>query len=1203
MGVVYQALDRARGEVVALKTLTEMEPSSLLRLKNEFRSLADIAHPNLVPLYELFAEESLWYFTMEYVDGEDFLRSITERSSTGHTESAETRTVGAEAISDPSAVSHSSFLASTPVTDFDRLRSTLRQVTEGLMALHENGKLHQDVKPSNILVTRAGRSVILDFGLVSELRDLVKPSKISGTAYYMAPEQAAKRALSPASDWYAVGVMLFQALTGRLPFTGSTREVLAAKIARDAPLVLEVRDGLPPDLAELCDRLLRRDPAGRPAGAEIIRILSGDPAPMEGTAQKAATTFFGRTEELAVLEEAYRDARSGRASVVLLSGVSGVGKSALVRHFLGQVDAPGSIRLSGRCYEQESVPYKAVDSAIDQLSNELLRRPPLELAWVAPGNAWALGRLFPVLARLPLFRGSGPVTDAYEQRRLAFGALRELFRRLAEDAPVVIHLDDLQWGDADSAALLTELLQEPGAPAFLLIAGFRSGYAGKSPFLERFLAAAVAAGLICREIELLPFDEAGSRALAASLLKDAPEQTIEAIARESGGNPFFARALAMEAAQGARTSGGAASLDDVLWNRAQRLPAEARRVLETVAVAGGPIERSCAFRAAGIEGQGLRVLTLLRKEMLVRGSGATAAEELDTYHDRVRESVLARLNVERRRDCHRDIASALESSENADPEALAIHHEAAGNRDRAAHHYVTAADAAARVVAFTRAADLYARALDLRAWTLEERHSLEVRRAEASANAGLGLAAARLYEQTAAYAPPGRRAALEQMAAYHYCASGHVDAGRATAQRVLHRYGIPLPASRTAAIATIVSEQIRLRLRGLHYQQRTEAAADPAKLQAADAALDLGESLGMVDVYPAFATIARGLRLALDAGEPHRIARAAAIVASQSGSTFGQAESGAYRPLLDLSARIVETAKDDRLSGYYELAQAILALNHGRYADQLRHSRAAAELFSRCPGTAWHVSTVRVFEMYALFHLARISELKTKSETYIAEASNRGNRYLETLAAAMPLPMSLLLRGSPEAAERTAQDALARWMVRGEDQPRIMTWITLSHSALYRGDGPAALANAAEYRRSIRAIGFDQITNVRIFGLQIQGNAQLLGASRQIRGAQLRTAERAAAKLDREKQGNASAIAAGLRAGIAQIRGQNAEPELRRCLALASSLSMDGLANAARVRLGDADSLAAAERWAAEQAIPDLASMARMYLPGFPEPR
>jgi tRNA A-37 threonylcarbamoyl transferase component Bud32 len=1200
MGVVYEALDRARGGIVALKTLAEMHPSGLLRFKNEFRSLADIAHPNLVPLYELFAEENLWYFTMEYVEGDDFLGFVAGRPATDALESAETLTVAADAASSASERSYASARVTPAVSDFDRLRNALRQVAEGLMALHENGKLHRDVKPSNILVTPAGRAVILDFGLVSELQDAVKPSKVSGTVFYLSPEQAAKRMLSPASDWYAMGVTLFQALTGRLPFLGSTREVLIAKISRDAPSVLEVNGGVPPDLADLCGRLLQRDPAARPSGVEILRLLSGDSPGTEGKAREAAPVFVGRTGEQAVLDAAFRDARSGRASLVLLSGVSGVGKSALVRHFFDRLDAPGAMRLSGRCYEQESVPYKAVDSAVDRLSNELERLPPAELASVTPRNAWALVRLFPVLARIPAFAGPESAVDAYEQRRLAFGALRELLRRLAARAPLIVHLDDLQWGDADSAALLTELLRQPGAPAFLLIAGFRSGYAAKSAFLQRLIAAASAPGLIRREIELQPFDAADARELAAALLGNAPAETIDAIARESRGNPFFARALSVDAAQGTLKS-ETASLDEVLWNRAQRLSAEAKAVLETVAVAGGPIEQSCAFRAAGIEGQGLRVLTLLRKEMLVRGSGSMSVEEIDTYHDRVRESVLARLDVERRRDCHRHIAEALESVESADPEALAVHHEAAGNRDRAAFHYVSAADAAARVVAFTRASDLYARALELRAWTAEERHSLEVRRAEALANAGLGLAAARLFEQTASAAPAARRAAFERMAAYHYCASGHVDAGRAAAQRVLDRYGIPLPMSRLGAISTIVAEQIRLRLRGLAYREQSEATADPRKLQAVDAALDIGESLGMVDVYPAFATIARGLRSALDAGEPHRIARAAAIVAAQSGSTFRQAESGAYRPLLDLSAAIVNAAKDDRLSGYHELAHAILAFNHGRYPEELRHTQAAADLFARCPGTAWHLSTVRAFEMYGLFHLARVNELKAKCEAYIGEARNRGDRYLETLAGTMPLPFVLLLRGSPEAAERTANEALAAWVVKADDQPRSATWIALSYLAFYRGDGLAGLIDAAGFSRSVRATGLDQVTNMRVFALQLEGNAHLLGVSRKVAGARLDKVARAVARLDREKQRNADAIAAGLRAGVARLRGEDAEPELRRCLALASSLSMDGLANAARVRLGDAESLGAAERWAAEQGIPDLPSVTRMYLPGFPE--
>src|SRR4029077_6280692 len=114
---------------------------------------------------------------------------------------------------------------------YERLRAALGELTEGLFALHAAGKLHRDIKPSNVLVTSAGRVVLLDFGLVQDQGSLDAQAPddegIAGTLGYMAPEQAAKKALSPASDWYAVGVMLFQALAGRLPFEARGMELLA----------------------------------------------------------------------------------------------------------------------------------------------------------------------------------------------------------------------------------------------------------------------------------------------------------------------------------------------------------------------------------------------------------------------------------------------------------------------------------------------------------------------------------------------------------------------------------------------------------------------------------------------------------------------------------------------------------------------------------------------------------------------------------------------------------------------------------------------------------------------------------------------------------------------------------------------------------------------------------------------------------------
>src|SRR6185437_4321623 len=99
-------------------------------------------------------------------------------------------------------------------------------------ALHEAGRLHRDVKPSNVLVSHEGRVVLLDFGLTSGFD---ADSRIAGTPAYMAPEQIACEPLTAAADWYAVGVMLFVALSGKLPFEGDTPDILDAKLTGEAP--------------------------------------------------------------------------------------------------------------------------------------------------------------------------------------------------------------------------------------------------------------------------------------------------------------------------------------------------------------------------------------------------------------------------------------------------------------------------------------------------------------------------------------------------------------------------------------------------------------------------------------------------------------------------------------------------------------------------------------------------------------------------------------------------------------------------------------------------------------------------------------------------------------------------------------------------------------------------------------------------------
>src|SRR5262249_20334629 len=140
-GVVYEAYDREHDAIVALKTLQQLGAGALYRFKREFRALADIDHPNLVALYELRAEGEHWFFTMELGEGVNFRSYVPPANH------------GAEHLSKP---------------DMDRLRDAFRQLSDGVRAIHEAGRLHCDLKPANVLVERSGRVVILDFGLVTE---------------------------------------------------------------------------------------------------------------------------------------------------------------------------------------------------------------------------------------------------------------------------------------------------------------------------------------------------------------------------------------------------------------------------------------------------------------------------------------------------------------------------------------------------------------------------------------------------------------------------------------------------------------------------------------------------------------------------------------------------------------------------------------------------------------------------------------------------------------------------------------------------------------------------------------------------------------------------------------------------------------------------------------------------------------------------
>ena len=284
MGVVYEVFDRERGEHVALKTLPRFTPAALYHFKLEFRTLADVHHTNLVRLHEMVVGDAgQAFFTMELVRGRDFIAHVRQSDEPATLNVPSTRRSvlqrstdrDSQRAADPGAGSRP-LSASRAKADEGRLRSTLLQLVKGVHALHAAGKVHRDIKPSNVLVTDEGRVVLLDFGVAADLGTrgacVASSGEIVGTAAYMAPEQADDRAPTPASDWYSVGVMLYEALVGRPPFGGSAVDVITIKGMMDPPPPSESVDGVPPDIDALCSVLLHRDPVARPAGPRSFDV-------------------------------------------------------------------------------------------------------------------------------------------------------------------------------------------------------------------------------------------------------------------------------------------------------------------------------------------------------------------------------------------------------------------------------------------------------------------------------------------------------------------------------------------------------------------------------------------------------------------------------------------------------------------------------------------------------------------------------------------------------------------------------------------------------------------------------------------------------------------------------------------------------------------------------------------------------------------
>ncbi len=1050
MGVVYEVLDREKSIHVALKTLKTRDGESVLRLKQEFRTLQDVQHPNLVALGELIEEGGIWFFTMELVRGVSFLKYVRPRwidpdAVTGGGDTGQFMDVtapipsdlGAAAIHDSTPRPIRKPVDAALIFDEPRLRSAMAQLTRGLLVLHAAGKIHRDVKPSNIMVTEDERVVILDFGLATSVEhggsDSESDSSVVGTALYMAPEQALGGRVGPEADWYSVGVVLYEALVGTPPFLGSNLQVLMDKQRLAPPPPSATWSGVPEDLDALTVELLRFDPTTRPSGRAIQRRLgvSADAHVEAVSTRSQASAFVGREAELDILATALADVRTRRQVTVYLHGPSGIGKSALVRAFCKRAVADDRVVvLAGRCYEREAVPYKAIDGIIDELASYVQRLSSVEAAALTPQWADLLLQVFPVLSRIDVFASTPrhALRDAKEQRTRLFAALRELLTRLCDRRTLIMAIDDLQWADADSLAMLSEVLRPPDAPALLFLASWRE--AGEDPGGIRERLDNLPGEIRHLAIEKLPV--AATTQLVEMLLARSGVTLARAdeIAREANGHPLFVDELVRFTALRGRDAAAPLehfSLEEALGNRLARLDPAPLRVLELLALAGAPLEQETCAHAAGIAvGDFAQVAAQLRTANFARTGGARKVDRIEPYHDRVRDTVLNQLDADRRRTLHRDLARALEASGRADHEALAVHHAGAGDHGKAAAYAADAAAAATRAVAFDRAARLYQMALELAPAGPGVR-TLQIALGAALAKAGRGAEAGRALLAAAVGAPVAEALDLRARAIQALLNAGRFDQGITELRGVLATQGVTYPSTSKRALLSVIGQRILLAIRGLQFRECDASQVAHDVLAKIDLQYYAATTLAPIDNVRGHSFQVRGLRLALRAGERYRVARTLVTEAGYRALAGGSAIAKGDK-LLDTADSLGTRVENPHLLSLLVAGRATAAFLKGAYVTSLERCQAAQAL-ARQHGVSEFAEFNLMYQWIAesLTWLGRLVELDAFLDHSIRDGEERGNLYLSTTLRTAALPFVRLASDDVNAARAEIIDALERW--------------------------------------------------------------------------------------------------------------------------------------------------------------------------------
>jgi eukaryotic-like serine/threonine-protein kinase len=782
MGVVYRGEHEQTGEPVAIKTVLSAEEGMLAGIRREIHALSRIDHPGVVKIVDQGVADGLPWYGMELLEGRT-LRKHLQGLRAQRVEAVATSPVsGPPTIeaSQPSTIEDKAFHETLrhgpsqppisapsepriliPTLDWRLLMPTLtvlRRLCAPLAFLHGSGIVHRDLKPENVFLRQDSAPILVDFGIASQFSGalgreaLQAAGKVMGTYLYMAPEQIRGEFVDARADLYALGCILYESVTGQPPFASAKGEhTLYSKLHQPPVPPSRLVEGVGAELETLILKLLEVRPQDRLGYAEDVAAILGAlgaEAAEPASAPRAQLylyrpDFAGRADAQATIQRAIRAAKRGHGAMIFLGGESGAGKTRLAMEAARDATLHDLTVVTGECLALSvagadggaaigAAPLYPLRSLLLAIADRCREGAP-EVERLLGPEAKVLAAYEPSLADLPELRDrpDPPALPAGAARARVLRALAAALFALAEQAPLLLVLDDLQWADELSLSFLQEL--SPGDLAdrgLLLIGTYRMEE--MNPALGAIVRAE---GAIHLEIGRL--DEASIDKMVCGMLalRRPPRALLDFLSREADGNPFFiaeyVRAAIGEGLLdrgpdgewrlGAR-GGAAGSLDaplplpstlaDLIERRLADLTAPARALVRAASVLGRELDGDVLIATAGQrDATGMVAIETLRLRQILEEA---AGGRLRFVHDRIREITYHRIPASRRRELHRRAAEVIEARCPDAPDrysSLAHHFAKARVHDRAATCFVRAAERARAAYANQEAIGFYHRAI------------------------------------------------------------------------------------------------------------------------------------------------------------------------------------------------------------------------------------------------------------------------------------------------------------------------------------------------------------------------------------------------------------------------------------------------------------------------------------------------------------